>query len=235
MELDARELQSEDDLGGRGTGGKPATGLYHVAVSMANQTTKGDKNTVGLEVEFQVINDGLTGYKKVFEKRPNGGRVMVALENGSETEGQAGKTIGNFFAFSGANEEKTAFCRDNLTRFALAVGVLQPGIAADPDWDACLGRELIVEVQNDKKYTDKQGQERMGVAVAMFGFWSLGNKAVSRVPKDTTTPGMQQLAKSGGSVKHPAAGSDGNGEKAPAIPAAPAAAVGTSRGRFSDL
>jgi len=235
MKLDARELQSEDDLGGRGTGGKPTIGLYHVAVSMANQTTKGDKNTIGLEVEFQVISDGLTGYKKVFEKRPGGSKVMVALENGSQTEEQGGKTIGNFFAFSGANEEKTAFCRDNLTRFALAVGVLQPGIVADPDWDACLGRELVIEVQNDKKYTDKQGQERMGVAVAMFGFWSLGNKAVSRVPKDATTPGMQQLAKAGGPVSHPTAGGNGIGEKAPAIPAAPVAAAGKSRGKFSDL
>ena len=211
--LNAQNAHSEDDFSGNA---RPVLGRYHAAVNHAEEKGSKKKGTPGLECEFQVICDGLSADGK------------------TPTSGQSGRTIPLFLSYIGGDDAKTTTCLNRVTRLAMCCGVLRAGEAKEPDWQDAIGRELVIEVEG-QEYEDKDGNAKSGSQISFMGFWSLGNKEVANVPKDSTTPGMQQLAKSGGPVKRPATGSDGNGEKAPAIPAAPVAAAGKARGKFSDL
>jgi len=211
--LNAQQAKSEDDFSGNA---RPVPGRYHAAVNHAEEKGSKKKGTPGLECEFQVICDGLS---------PDGK---------TPTGGQSGRTIPLFLSYIGGDDAKTTTCLNRVTRLAMCCGVLRAGEAKEPDWNDAIGRELVIEVES-QDYEDKDGNAKQGSQISFMGFWSLGNKEVANVPKDGTTPGMQQLATAGRPVKHPAAGGNGNGEKAPAIPAAPTAAAGKSRGKFSDL
>lgn len=192
--LNAETAHSEDDFSGNS---KPEAGRYHVAVNAAEEKGSKNKGTPGVEIEFQVIYEGL---------KPDGK---------THTVGQAGKTIQSFLSYVGSDDAKTKTCIDQVTRLALCCGILRPGEAKEPDWNEAIGRELVIEVAAEK-YKDKNDVERTGLAVPFMGFWSLGNKAVLNVPKDPTSPGMQQLGKSGGNAPKPAgnaaaAATTGNG------------------------
>lgn len=209
--LNAETTRSEDDISGRS---RPEPGRYHVAVQHAEEKGSKKKGTPGLELEFQVIVDGL------------------ASDGKTHTAGQSGKTIPLFLSYVGGDDAKTKTCLDRVLRLALCCGVIRPGESREPDWSEAIGRELVIEVEPGEKYEDDKGNERAGLSqVSFLGFWSLGNAAVANVPKDATSPGMQQLAKAGGPVNHPAAGNGGNGTKAPAS----AATAAPSKSKWADL
>jgi hypothetical protein len=146
----------------------------------------------------------------------------ISLDRKSPTVGQNGHVIKKTYSYtSEKGSQETEKCQQVLLRIALAAGSIKPGERKELDANDLLGRELVIEVRTKKK-TSKSGQEYDGTELAMYGYWSLGNEEVDFVPKDPTTPGMQQLAKSGGSVNHPAP---------PAIPAA----TTTARKSIRDL
>lgn len=228
MIIDATEFQGADAenevVGG---GGRPGPGIYHVALQHVAEEAAKSSGNPGIAVEFVILAEGLTGYKRKTDAK---GRVE-AIEGGTQTEGQSGKTMPKFFSFTGKDQAATEFCQKCVTRFALAAGVIQPGEAKEPDWDAAVGRELFIEIERSE-YTNRQGQKATGSDLSALGMWSLGNKLMVKVPRDGTTPGMQQLAKNGGPVARPTAPPAGNGAGAATTP--PAAAA-TSRGKYSDL
>ena len=207
--LNAQNAQSEDDFGGNA---RPLPGRYHVAVNNAEEKGSKKKGTPGLETEFQVICDGLGS-------------------DGKPTSGQSGRTIPLFLSYIGGDDSKTQTCLNRVTRLALCCGVLRAGEAKEPDWQEAIGCELVIEVEN-QDYEDQSGVQKHGSQVSFLGFWSLGNKEVANVPKDPTTPGMQQLAKAGGPVNHSTPGSNGNGSSATTTPPA---TTSKPRGKFSDL
>jgi hypothetical protein len=203
--------KTEDDFGGGKS--RPVPGRYHCVISAAEEKASKKKATPGLEVEFEVICDGST---------PDGKGT---------TSGQAGKKIPLFMAYiSEKGDDATNTCLERVTRLALCCGVLAPGEEKEVDWEEAIGRELVVEIE-DQKYTDQHGQEKSGAAVSFSGFWSLGNKAVVNVPKDATSPGMQALAKR--------RAADGNGSGAASKEQTTAAAATDAppkkASRFKDL
>ena len=200
--LNAQQAQSEDDFGGNA---RPIPGRYHVAVNHAEEKGSKRKGTPGLEMEFQVICDGLA---------PDG----ITL-----TKSQSGRTIPLFLSYLGGDESKTQTCLNRVTRLALCCGVLRPGEAKEPDWQEAIGRELIVEVE-EQEYQDQKGNDRTGSQVSFMGFWSLGNAEVANVPKDLGTPGMQQITKSSGPNRPPTGNGNGANTSTP-----------VKKNRFSDL
>jgi hypothetical protein len=208
--LNAQNAHSEDDFSGNA---RPVPGRYHAAVNHAEEKGSKKKGTPGLECEFQVICDGLS---------PDGE---------TPTSGQSGRTI-PVFLLSTAHDDpdpKQRVHNVRMTRFAYCVGLIGAGQMKEPDWQDAVGRELVIEVES-QEYEDKDGNAKSGSQISFMGFWSLGNKEVANVPKDTTTPGMQQLAKAGGPLQRPTSG--GVEQKALTTPtSAPAA----TRGKFSDL
>lgn len=205
--LDATTTQSEDDISGRS---RPEPGRYHVAIQHAEEKASKKKGTPGLDLEFQVVCDGL---------QPDGKTPTV---------GQTGKTIPLFLSYIGGDDSKTKTCIDRVLRLALCCGLVQPGEAKEPDWNEAIGRELVIEVESQQYDDEKSGQIKTGSQVAFLGFWSLGNKAVANVPKDATSPGMQQLAKQGGPVNHPTAAPTSGQATASPDPAATATAAPTA-------
>jgi hypothetical protein len=215
--LDASDVTSEEDLRGNA---RTKPGRYHVCVLQAEEKGSKKKGSPGIECEFQVLCEGIDA-------------------NGKPTVGQRNSTIRMFLNLTGSDDEKTKTCLRNALLLALATGIMKPGEKKEPDWSEAIGRELVINVKpNTFKAND--GTDIASSEVAMFGYWSLGNEQVTDVPKDPTTPGMQQLAKSGG-LKQPAAGSNGNGNGAkaaatqPTTQAAATTAATTSRSKFSDL
>lgn len=214
--LNAQNAQSEDDFAGKS---RPVPGRYHAAINHAEEKGSKKKGTPGLELEFQTIIDGL------------------AADGKTPTVNQAGKTIPLFLSYIGGDDNKTKTCLDRVTRLALCGGILRPGEAKEPNWGDAIGRELVIEIeeQNYDSQPDADGNTKVktGSQVSFLGFWSLGNKSVANVPKDPTSPGMMVLAKAGGPVNHPTGGpaAGGNSVKpAPApdaaIPQPPTAACG---------
>jgi hypothetical protein len=200
-----------------GGGGRPLPGIYQVAVNHAREEGSKSKGTPGISVEFQVLCEGLTGYKKVTD---NKGR-LTEIKGGTPTSEQTGKTIPKFFAFVGKDEASSEFCMKCVTRFALASGVVKPGQQIEPDWDAAMGLELIIELE-PSTYEDKKGMKRTGSDLGALGMWGLANPAVANVPRDLQSPGMLALAKAGGPVQRPQASGNGNGNGANAVPTPPA-------------
>jgi len=172
--LDASEVQSENDLHGNA---KTKPGKYHVAVLSAEETASKKKGSPGIECEFVVLCEGITADNK-------------------PTVGQKNSTIKMFLNLSGSDAEKTQTCLRNATLLALATGIMKPGERKEPDWSEAVGRELIINVKASS-YKSASNEDMIGSDVAMFGYWSLGNEQVADVPKDVTSPGMIELAKSG--------------------------------------
>ncbi len=208
--LNAQNAQSEDDFSGNA---RPLPGRYHAVVNHAEEKGSKRKGTPGLDLEFQVICDGHS---------PDGK---------TKTSGQSGRTIPLFLSYVGSDDAKTETCISRVTRLALCCGVLRPGESKEVDWQEAIGRELVVEVEA-QEYDDKDGNKKVGSQVSFMGFWSLGNKEVAGVPKDATTPGMQQLAKTGGPINHPA---NGNGNQAGGAAPTSNAAATKPRSKFADL
>jgi hypothetical protein len=203
--LNAQNAQSEDDFG---SSSRPVAAKYHMAILSCEEKGSKKKGTPGVEVEFQVVCDGLNPV-------------------GKRTEGQTGKTITAFMSCIGETDEKTKTCLTQLTRFAICSGVLSPGEEKEPDWSEANGRELIVEVE-PQTFTTQNGQEREGVGVGFCKFWRINNKEVANIPKDATTPGMQALGRS-------LANGNGNGH-ATASTAATATATATKpRTKYANL
>lgn len=205
--LNAQTVQSEDDISGKS---RPVPGKYHVAVNHAEEKASKKKATPGLEIEFQVICDGL------------------APDGKTPTNGQAGKTIPLFLSYIGGDDAKTKTCLDRVCRLALCCGVLRPGEAREPDWSEAFGRELVIEIE-EQQYDGPDGTVKTGSQVSFLGFWSLGNKAVANVPKDTSSPGMLALAKAGEVASKAPAGNGNGGNGGAAVPAVPTAAAGKSK------
>jgi hypothetical protein len=211
--LNAQTAKSEDDFSGKS---RPSAGRYHAAVNHAEEKGSKKKGTPGLELEFVIIHEGVL---------PDGKTPTVA---------QAQKTIPLFLSYIGGDDAKTQTCLDRVTRLALSLGVLAPGEQKEVNWDEAVGRELVIEVEQADYPDEKTGQMKQGSQVSFMGFWSLGNKAVSNVPKDATSPGMQALAKSGGN-------GNGNGANAGAAagaqsaPPPPPAAATAGKTKWSDL
>jgi hypothetical protein len=177
--LNQDKHQSEDEFSG---GSRPMPARYHVAVNQCELGASKEKGTPGINIELQVIAEGL------------------APDGKTHTRDQTGRTIPGFMAMmSEKGDKETGSCLNQIARFAMATGLLQPGEAKDTDdiaWDNAIGRELIVEIEG-RKYTDKGGTERQGSQIAFMGFWSLGNAAVRGVPRDPASPGMLAYAKNG--------------------------------------
>lgn len=171
--LNAQSAKSEDDFTGRS---RPQPGRYHAAVTHAEEKASKKKMTPGLELEFQVICDGL------------------AKDGKTQTSGQTGKSIPLFLTFVGGDDAKTKTCLDRVTRLALCLGVLQPGEAKEVDWSDAIGRELVIDIE-EQVYEDESGAPKAGTQVGFMGFWSLGHKDVRDIPKDPGSPGMLALAK----------------------------------------
>lgn len=200
--------KTEDDFGSGKS--RPAPGRYHCCISAAEEKASKAKATPGLEVEFEMICDGLG---------PDGK---------TRTSGQAGKKIPLFMAYiSEKGDDATNTCIERVTRLALCCGLMQPGEEKEPDWEQAIGRELVVEIE-ESKYTDKNGAEKTGAQVSFSGFWSLGNKAVASVPKDDTSPGMQALAKR-------RSGGGGNGGTAAAAASTASTATPPKKNKFADI
>ncbi len=187
--LDARSAGSEDDFHGKP---RPVPGRYHAAINAAEEIQSKLKATPGLKIEFQIIADGL----------PPSGKGC--------TSDQSGKTIPLTLYYVGGDEEKTATCLSHVARLAMAAGVLLPGESREVDWNEAIGRELIIEI-GEELFGDKR--EKKGSCVTYMGFWSLGNKAVKNVPRDTTSPGMQSLSRGEVKGQKPPTTTDGNTEK----------------------
>jgi len=208
--LNAQNAQSEDDFSGNA---RPVPGKYHAVVNHAEEKGSKRKGTPGLDLEFQIIRDGIGA-------------------DGQPTSGQTGRSIPLFLSYIGGDDSKTQTCLNRVTRLALCCGVLNPGEAKEPDWQDAIGHELVIEIES-QEYEQQNGEKKTGSQVSFMGFWSLGNKEVANVPKDITTPGMQQLAKAGGPVNHPTAGSNGGTAAATSSPAP--AATPVKKSKYSDL
>jgi hypothetical protein len=174
--LNTQSVHSEDDFANRND--RPVASRYHMVIQNAEEKAAKSSGAPGLSVEFQVIADGLM---------PDGK---------TKTTGQTSKTIPKFFAFCGADDEKTKSCMDSLTRFAMAAGIIQPGEEKEPDWLDAIGRELIVEVEHEYDKATRKATDK--VQVAWLGFWRLLNPAVANVPKDAMSPGMKAAIQAGG-------------------------------------
>jgi hypothetical protein len=161
--LNAENVKTEDDISGNS---KPLPGRYHMVVNSAAEKGSKKKGIPGLEIEFGVL--------------------------AGTVPGQDGKTMQLFLSYIGEDDAKTKKCLDRVVRLALCLGVLQPGQAKEVDWNEALGRELIVEVE-EQEYTDKNGNQQKGSQVAYLGFWSLNNPAVADMPKMMNSPGMQAI------------------------------------------
>lgn len=237
--LNATDVQSEDDLSSSGIRRlEPA--IYHVAVNHAEEKGSKVKGTPGIEVEFQALAEGLAGYKKIFEHRGDK-NVLVGLEGGALTKEQTGSTIPMFATLLGKDDSATEACQKNCTRLALCCGVIHPGQEIEPDWSEAVGREIFIEVKA-ATFIDKKGEKRTGSEVEFLGYWTLGNTAMARVPRDADSPGMRALAKAGGGKPAAAAKSQstapagkgdgaGNGAKAAAQPAT----VAGTRGKWDNI
>ena len=222
VRLNEQQATSETEFLGNP---RPMPGRYHVAVNHAEEKASKRKGTPGLELEFQVICDGLSSDGK------------------TKTSGMTGRIMPLFLSYvSDKGAEATQSCIGRLTHFAFVTGLVPSGQVLDTDsvpdfWEQARGRELVIEVEPGKPYMDeKSGVNKAGGGDVSFrGFWSLGNKEVANVPKDATTPGMQQLAKAGGNGNQATAG-NGNGSK-PAGQTAAAATTATTatRSKYSDL
>lgn len=204
VSLNAANVKSEDDISGNN---RPLPGRYHAVVNAAAEKASKKKGTMGLEMEFQVL--------------------------AGTTPGQEGRTIPLFLAYEGADESKTRKCLERVTRVALCSGILQPGESKEVDWDDAIGREMVIEIDN-QEYETTGGEKRQGAQVSYLGFWSLGNQAVADVPKDSDSPGMMALRNGGKS------NGNGNGvtkatgtttaAKEPAM-----AGAGAGRSKYADL
>jgi hypothetical protein len=217
--LDASDVTSEEDLRGNA---RTKPGRYHVCVLQAEEKGSKKKGSPGIECEFQVLCDGIG-------------------PDGKPTVGQTNSTIRMFLNLTGSDDEKTKTCLRNALLLSLATGIMKPGEKKEPDWSEAIGRELVINVKPDS-FKANDGTEIASSEVAMFGYWSLGNEQVKDVPKDPTTPGMQQLARAGG-VSPAAAGSNGNGNghkaaattTTPNAPTAAQSADAVKRSKFADL
>jgi len=239
MQLSAENVKNEDDFTS-GRSGKIEPQLCQACINhMAFETSK-NQNTPGISVEFQIIADGITGYKI---KKDKEGRV-IGISGGTKVENQCGMTRKEFYVAEGKTQETTDKAMMNLTRLAMAVGLLQPGQTADVEWSDGIGRELFIEFTPERKEVEENGKKEWKetgyVKVDWFAFWSLGNKAMAGVPSDPTTPGMQQLARAGG-VSQSIAGSNGNGNghkaatTTPNAPTAAQSADAVKRSKFANL
>jgi hypothetical protein len=193
----AKNVQSEDEVGGND---RPLPGRAHAIVNAAEETASEKKGTPGAKIEFTILKHVLPG--------------------------QEGKTIPLFLSFVGGDESKTRKCLERVTRFALATGIINPGEEKELDIADAIGRELVIDIEESKYLDSKTGAEKSGVQLGYMGFWSLGNKAVEDVPKDTGSPGMMAL------LKQPAGNGNGNdGKPSQSQPAREMAGAGAAGGK----
>jgi hypothetical protein len=134
--------------------------------------------------------DDISGFQ-----RPLPGRYHAVVKHVDETFEKFDKVIVDFEVLAGTvpdqqGRELSEFfsCTEKaiprLQRLALCLGLLTPG---EPDKDVefteAVGRDLVIEVE-ENNYTDKKtGKEVNGVRVGYLGMWSTGNEAVADVPK----------------------------------------------------
>lgn len=71
---------------------------------------------------------------------------------------------------------------DRLSRFAICVGLLKPGQEADVSFVDAIGKQLIVEVEENEY--EKDGEKKKNIRISYAGMWSLGNPKVANVPRD---------------------------------------------------
>ncbi|WP_321377006.1 DUF669 domain-containing protein [Trichococcus shcherbakoviae] len=170
MLLDTTDKSSLKDF----SGSRPEPGIYHVAINMAEEKASKNKGTPGLEVEFSVL--------------------------AGTTEGQEGKNITAFLSAVGDDESKTKTCINQLTKLAVCCEILGFRESKEVDWNEAIGREILVKIESQKYKDRKTGEEREGTGVAFMGFWPVDGGsdavAVKDVPRDPTTPRMQEWAKS---------------------------------------
>ena len=134
--------------------------------------------------------DDISGFQK-----PLPGRYHVVVKHVDETFEKFDKIVIDFEVLAGTTpgqegREVTEFfaCTEKaiprLQRLALCLGLLRPGEAdRDVEFTDAVGRDLVIEVE-ENKYTNKTtGKEVEGVRVGYLGMWSTGNEAVADVPK----------------------------------------------------
>jgi hypothetical protein len=134
--------------------------------------------------------DDISGFQ-----RPLPGRYHVVVKHVDESFKKFDKVVVDFEVLAGTvpgmeGREITEFfaCTEKavprLQRLALCLGVLRPGEAErDVEFSDAVGRDLVIEVE-ENKYTNKTtGKEVEGVRVGYLGMWSTNNAAVVVVPK----------------------------------------------------
>ena len=177
--LGSEGVKTEDDVQGNV---KPAPGRYHVSIDDVMFLQWDEENRKNHEVEEA---DGMAD--KI--------RIKFSVLAGT-VPGQEGREIeDNFFLTD------KAIAR--LQRLALCVGLLQPGEAQrEVHFSQAAGRQLVIECE-EHSYTPKNKSEPVKtVRIGFMGMWSLGNNAVSDVPKNQQA---MQMAPQGGATQAPAA------------------------------
>lgn len=158
VKMGSQNVQSEDDIQGDA---RPLPGQYHAVVKDVKYMCKGEDKK----------------HYEVDETDETAEKVVVTFEVLAGTiPGQAGRAIDEFFALT-----ERAISR--LQRFALCVGLLQPGEGEkEVLFSQSIGRQLVIEVEENN--WEKDGRTINGVRIGYLGMWSLGNKAVADIPKD---------------------------------------------------
>ena len=214
VQLNKDKKKSEEEFG---SGSWPDAGWYHVVITNCVQSAS-KKSVPVIAVEFQVLADGLKPDKK------------------GHTNGMNGRTArASLYLMSEKGEKETESCLEQVSRFALCAGLYPPGESPDTDdidWQAAIGREVVIKVSEQKK----DGQPTGYMQVDWMGFWSLGNAAMKDVPRDLKSPGMQALARGktvGG--KAPPQSTDGHTNAPAGNGGAQPAASGDKKSKWAGL
>jgi len=149
-----------------------------------------------------------TGEEIVSPEKGTPGTEIEFQVLASHPPGQEGKMLKETFWHS-----QKAIGR--LASFAMAAGVLRPGENKDVTGPDYPGHQLVIEVQ-ERKYTDRDGNEKTTVEVSFEGFWEVNHPEVASVPKDAAA-----LAQMGQSAPTTAPAAN------PLTPPAPAAPMAT--------
>jgi len=115
--------------------------------------------------------------------------IIVELEVlAGDTDGQRGRTLRHMMFLNDEGQYT-----DRHLRFALAVGLIRPGEAKEPDWKEAEGRQLVFAVEKRAgKKKDGTAAEFTNVANYGLDLWGVNNPEVADVPKDQKALAIMQ-------------------------------------------
>ena len=137
--------------------------------------------------KYHVVVTGLDPNPATRDGRPlDGLRVECEVLSGT-TEKQAGKTFETLlFRGKETDKDKGEMAKKKLTRLAVAFGGQHsPGGKGKIDTDACIGRQIVIDVA---KNTGKDGKERLEINYS--NIYHVDDPEVADVPKDASALGV---------------------------------------------